>query len=80
MKKSIYDAIKDNEIVMAEEHGGELGFSYQWKEISKKRSSIVPISNRTTNVLDKTLFLTVWGPILAALFYSKFDAFLNVIM
>ena len=31
--KSIYDAIQQNEIVLAEEQGGELSFNYEWKEI-----------------------------------------------
>jgi Sec7-like guanine-nucleotide exchange factor len=72
--KGIFDAIKKNEIVLAEEHGGELGFNFQWREILKKQNSFSLIINRDTNVYDKDLISAVWGPILAALFYKLDNA------
>jgi len=32
-QQAIYDSIKKREIVMPEEHVGQLGFDYAWKEL-----------------------------------------------
>ncbi|KAI8905997.1 hypothetical protein EDD86DRAFT_248931 [Gorgonomyces haynaldii] len=54
--KSIYDAIKQNEIVMAEERGGELGFNFQWKELLQQRDRIAYVDNPETSIYDKQMF------------------------
>jgi Sec7-like guanine-nucleotide exchange factor len=72
--KSIYEAIKKNEIILAEEHGGELGFNYQWRELLLKEHTFPVVSNSDTNCYDKDLILASWGPILAALFYRLDNA------
>jgi len=33
MQQNIYDTIRKREIVMPEEHTGQLGFEYAWKEL-----------------------------------------------
>lgn len=33
MKQAIYDGLRKREIVMPEEHTGQLGFDYAWKEL-----------------------------------------------
>lgn len=33
LQLSIYDSIRKREIVMPEEHIGQLGFEYAWKEL-----------------------------------------------
>src|SRR5882757_10994967 len=33
MQQNIYDSIRKREIVMPEEHTGQLGFEYAWKEL-----------------------------------------------
>jgi brefeldin A-resistance guanine nucleotide exchange factor 1 len=33
MKQAIYDSLRKREIVMPEEHTGQLGFDYAWKEL-----------------------------------------------
>ncbi len=68
--KDIYDAIQQNEIVLAEEQGGDLGFNYEWKELLKKMSNIPQITNRETNVYDKDLFQLVSTPVIASILYS----------
>jgi hypothetical protein len=35
-QESIYNNIKENEIVMPEEHRGQLGFEYAWKELLRR--------------------------------------------
>ncbi|KAJ3373469.1 GDP/GTP exchange factor for ARF [Kappamyces sp. JEL0680] len=69
--KSIYQAIQQNEIVLAEERGGELGFNYEWKELLKRMESIPRLSNLDTNAYDRDLFFGVSVPVLASLFYSE---------
>lgn len=47
MQQEIYNSIKAREIVMPEEHVGQLGFDYAWKELlvrSKQSSESRPIS------------------------------------
>ncbi|KAJ3259131.1 GDP/GTP exchange factor for ARF [Boothiomyces macroporosus] len=72
--KSIYDAIHHNEIVLAEEHGGELSFNYEWREIQNNLDSIPRLRNKETNAYDKDMFLTVWKTTLAAIFYNLDNA------
>ena len=33
LQQNIYDSIRKREIVMSEEHTGQLGFEYAWKEL-----------------------------------------------
>ncbi len=69
--KSIYIAIQQNEIVLAEERGGDLGFNYEWKELLKRMETLPQITNRDSNAFDKDMFLLVSVPLLASIFYSK---------
>jgi hypothetical protein len=58
---------------MPEEHGGDLGFSYRWQEIQARNEIYVPLTvlEPGVNQYDKDMFLSVWGPIVASLLYSK---------
>ena len=70
--KHIYDAIKYNPFVMAEDHGGELGFEHQWKEILKTVDfcpALTEHSNTDTNLFDKHLFASNWQQILNSICY-----------
>nr|KAJ3421720.1 GDP/GTP exchange factor for ARF [Polyrhizophydium stewartii] len=68
--RSIYDAIKATEIVMAEEQGGELGFNFQWRQLLARASTVSQLSNRETSIYNRDMFVSVWGPILASVFYA----------
>ncbi|KAH9248773.1 hypothetical protein BASA81_013568 [Batrachochytrium salamandrivorans] len=68
--KDIYDAIKQTEIVMAEEQGGELSFNFKWRQILAQVPDVVQLSNRNTSIYNKDMFVSVWGPTLAAIFYT----------
>ena len=35
-QQNIYDSIRKREIVMPEEHTGQLGFEYAWKELLQR--------------------------------------------
>ena len=38
-QKAIYDSIRRREIVLPEEHHGQLGFEYAWRELLKRSRS-----------------------------------------
>jgi len=48
-QQNIYDSIRKREIIMPEEHTGQLGFEYAWKELlarsrqTGKSSSLCPL-------------------------------------
>lgn len=67
---SIFNAIQQKEIVLAEERGGDLGFNYEWKELTRRMEFIPHLSARDTNAFDKDMFVAVSTPILAAVFYG----------
>ncbi|KAI9208547.1 uncharacterized protein BJ171DRAFT_489303 [Polychytrium aggregatum] len=65
----IYQTIRDYEIVMPEEHEGDLGFNYAWQGLLKSSETTTPfIFNRST-AYDKDLFLLSWRAILEAISY-----------
>ncbi|KAJ3227008.1 GDP/GTP exchange factor for ARF [Clydaea vesicula] len=68
--KTIYQEIKENEIIMPEEHEGDLGFNYAWRELLKKSSTVGRMIETKSNILSKDIFMTVWWPVLAAISYS----------
>ncbi|TPX61513.1 hypothetical protein PhCBS80983_g01054 [Powellomyces hirtus] len=68
--KQIYIRIKENEIVLPEEHDGDLGFNYHWKELIKRAENCGPMIPCTKNVYDKDMLLIVWNSVLAAISYA----------
>ena len=42
----IYESIRKREIVMPEEHSGQLGFEYAWKELlaRARKAGMIPVS------------------------------------
>ncbi|KAI9005729.1 hypothetical protein DFJ74DRAFT_691912 [Hyaloraphidium curvatum] len=69
----IYDAIRERAIVMPEEHDGELGLNYAWKELLKRaaahgNSMLIP--SVATNAYDKDMVEAVWPPTVAAISYA----------
>ncbi|KAI8142216.1 hypothetical protein BJV82DRAFT_615987 [Fennellomyces sp. T-0311] len=71
--KSIYEAIKHDEIVMPEEHEGRVGFNYGWKQLLQRSKSAGPFVVCDTPAYDKDIFQLVWKPALAAIAYA-FDS------
>ena len=69
---AMYDALKESEIVMPEEHEGDLGFNYAWQELMKKMDSAGPIIlNIPKSVFEKDMFSTIWIPLVAAISYGN---------
>ncbi|KAJ3392024.1 GDP/GTP exchange factor for ARF [Entophlyctis sp. JEL0112] len=71
--KAIYDAIKHNEIVMPEEHEGDLGFNYTWRELMKRSETASPLMISPKGVFSKDMFAAVCDPTVAAISYA-FDS------
>lgn len=68
--EDIYNSIKYNEIVMPEEHRGELRENYQWKEMLRRgRNSAASYHCVDTNAYDQDVFMLLWGPCVTAISY-----------
>lgn len=70
-QSAIYDAIRENEIVMPEEHEGHLGFNYAWKQLLLRSNTSGPFVVCDTSAYDKDIFQLAWKPALAAIAYGK---------
>ncbi|KAF9532355.1 Sec7-domain-containing protein [Crepidotus variabilis] len=68
--QTIYDSIRKREIVMPEEHIGQLGFEYAWKELlaRSRQSGKYLICN--TSQFDIEMFKTVWRPVITAIAFA----------
>lgn len=85
-QQTIYDQIRRREIVMPEEHTGQVGFEYAWKELlaRSKLAGIVKLiiasrvlmshigsyTSHSTPAFDKKMFETVWKPVISAVAYA----------
>ncbi|GBB94028.1 hypothetical protein RclHR1_02280001 [Rhizophagus clarus] len=67
---AIYDAIKKREIIMPEEHEGQLGFNYAWKELLRRAESSGPLIICDVSIYDKDMFVAAWKPTVAAISYA----------
>ncbi|CAG8585934.1 8500_t:CDS:10, partial [Paraglomus occultum] len=68
--RAIYDAIRKREIVMPEEHEGQLGFNYLWKELIHRTEAAGPLIICDVSLYDKDMFITTWKPIVTAISYA----------
>lgn len=73
--KAIYDSIKKREIVMPEEHVGQLGFDYAWKELLIRSKQTRPLMLCHTSAFDLHMFKLVWRPVVGmiATAFSTFN-------
>lgn len=66
---TIYDTIRRREIVMPEEHAGQLGFEYTWKELLRRaRDGNVLLP--TPRGLDRDVFRASWRPVVASIVHA----------
>lgn len=68
--QSIYDSIRKREIVMPEEHTGQLGFEYAWKELLARSRQSGPFLMCNSALFDLDMFKTVWKPLISAIAYA----------
>ncbi|KAI0273816.1 hypothetical protein BC834DRAFT_855713 [Gloeopeniophorella convolvens] len=68
--QAVYDSIRKQEIVMPEEHTGQLGFEFAWKELlmRARQSGELMISNSAA--FDKEMFNYVWKPVISAITFA----------
>ncbi|BFZ59800.1 GDP/GTP exchange factor for ARF [Saitoella coloradoensis] len=66
--QAVYDAIANNEIIIAEEHGDtKAGFETAWKELMMKTESTGSLTICDTNIYDKHMFAATWKPLISTL-------------
>ena len=70
----IYDAIKENEIILPDEHDNKHAFDYAWKELLMKTHDAGDLKLCQTNTFDAEMFNATWKPIIATLNYVFMSA------
>lgn len=72
--QEIYDAIKENEIILPDEHDNKHAFEYAWKELLMKTTDAGTLELCNTNAFDAEMFKATWKPIIATLCYVFMSA------
>ncbi|TQS32534.1 hypothetical protein Golomagni_07147, partial [Golovinomyces magnicellulatus] len=67
--KDIYNSIKNNEIILPDEHDNQHGFDYAWRELLVKTESSGDLIICDTNIYDGDMFAVTWKPIVSTLAY-----------
>ncbi|GJE86958.1 Sec7-domain-containing protein [Phanerochaete sordida] len=66
----IYESIRKREIVMPEEHTGQLGFEYAWKELLARARQAGKLMICNTATFDGDMFKIVWKPLVSAIAFA----------
>lgn len=72
--QEIYDSIKENEIILPDEHENKHAFDYAWKELLLKSSGVSEMVVGETNAYDAEMFEATWRPVVATLSYVFMSA------
>ncbi|KAJ5893530.1 hypothetical protein N7495_005221 [Penicillium taxi] len=72
--QEIYNSIKENEIILPDEHENKLAFDFAWKELLLKSSSAGEMVVGETNFYDAEMFEATWRPVVATLSYVFMSA------
>ncbi|KAI1134462.1 hypothetical protein F5Y05DRAFT_397930 [Hypoxylon sp. FL0543] len=72
--ESTFEAIKNNEIILPDEHDNQHAFDYAWRELLLKTESAGPLVLCDTNIYDADMFATTWKPIVSTLSYVFMSA------
>ncbi|PWW79256.1 Sec7-domain-containing protein [Tuber magnatum] len=72
--QAIFDTIKNNEIILPEEHDNKHAFDYAWRELLLKTMSAGDLVICDTNIYDADMFAATWKPIIATLSYVFLSA------
>ncbi|KAJ1032666.1 hypothetical protein NDA16_000689 [Ustilago loliicola] len=67
---AIYENIRKREIVMPEEHAGQLGFEYAWKELLRRSRTAGTLVACNTTAFDRNMFEASWKPILSSIAFA----------
>lgn len=69
---AIYEAIRDNEIIMPQERDGQQGFEFSWREMARKARIYSPGKVCITSAYDRDLFEAIASPIVETFLESNF--------
>ncbi|MCJ1417746.1 GDP/GTP exchange factor for ARF [Xylographa parallela] len=72
--QDIYDSIKNNEIILPDEHDNKHAFDYAWKELLLKTDTAGDLVIFDTNIFDADMFDSTWKPVVATLSYVFMSA------
>ncbi|KIM57067.1 hypothetical protein SCLCIDRAFT_1219736 [Scleroderma citrinum Foug A] len=68
--QNIYDSIRKREIVMPEEHTGQLGFEYAWKELMARSRQSGSFMMCNTSLFDYDMFKMMWKSVISAIAHA----------
>ncbi|KIK98831.1 hypothetical protein PAXRUDRAFT_823441 [Paxillus rubicundulus Ve08.2h10] len=68
--QNIHDSIRKREIVMPEEHTGQLGFEYAWKELLARSRLSGRFMMCNSALFDLDMFKTIWKPVISAIAHA----------
>ncbi|CAL8577135.1 GDP/GTP exchange factor for ARF [Xanthoria parietina] len=77
--QQIYDSIRNNEIILPEEHNTARAFDYAWEELLLKTKDAGDLMLCDTNIFDADMFQGTWRPIVATLSYVFMSASEDVV-
>ncbi|THC97888.1 hypothetical protein EYZ11_002639 [Aspergillus tanneri] len=72
--QEIYDSIKQNEIILPDEHDNKHAFDFAWRELLLKSSSAGELVVGESNIYDAEMFEATWKPVIATLSYVFMSA------
>ena len=72
--RGIFDSIRDNEIILPDEHDNKRAFDYAWKELQLNVEFASPLVGCEDNAFDSDMFATTWKPVVATLAYVFMSA------
>ncbi|KAH9883841.1 Sec7-domain-containing protein [Xylariomycetidae sp. FL2044] len=72
--QATFEAIRQNEIILPDEHDNKHAFDYAWRELLLKTESSGPLIMCNTNIYDADMFATTWKPIVSTLSYVFMSA------
>ncbi|EJD05730.1 Sec7-domain-containing protein [Fomitiporia mediterranea MF3/22] len=67
---NVYESIRKREIVMPEEHTGQVGFGYAWKELLARTRVSGKLYSSNSSAFDFTMFNSVWRSVIAAIAFA----------
>ena len=72
--EEIYESIKQNEIILPDEHENQHAFDFAWKELLLKSSTAGELIVGDTNIFDAEMFEATWRPVVSTLSYVFMSA------
>ena len=72
--QEIYESIKQEEIILPDEHDNKHTFEYAWKELLQKTEGAGHLTMHETNAFDADMFAATWRPVIATLCYVFLSA------